>query len=396
MLKKLILSACIAGIGLFISCSDFNDSSTLGGQIITNSDPNRTDFTRSFEFFDTLKVISQYSVAEPVDTTIGAGSPLGTGSPLVGKKDSIKIARAIYGFKHDTTVRFKNYHRILKRVAIEISTDSIQRTIHVYSYHNQAITAPVNELVSSKLTSNNKFFKDTLNSATVASIDSTLRSFYALDTAIDASSKKRTNKSHILKLLVASDDSIFTLQKEPKLILTYDSASVTIIDTLKSNYSSNVQFDTPEKKSDFDSLPVSSTHTGRYAVFKLDLKSLWADMAKRPGFTTILSVPLIITGQSYSTTDTLEKKYYYYISTSLFSNPKEMLDSMIVRDYTGRIGSNAILDTVPAEAFFKPLLKNTPEFAYLYLRGYTIANTTSDQSIRWSNPVITGVFTNNQ
>lgn len=395
MLKKLILSLCIAGISLFISCSNLNDSSTLGGQIITNSDPNRTDFTSSFEFFDTLKVISQYSVAEPVDTIIGAGSPLGTGTPLVGK-DSIKIARCIYGFKHDTTVRFKNYHRILKNVAIEISTDSIPRTIHVFSYHHQGITAPVNELVSTKLTSTNKFFKDTLNSATVVSIDSTLRSYYSLDTAIDASSKKRTNKSHILKLLVASDDSIFTLQKEPKLILTYDSASVTIIDTLKSNYSSNVQFDTPEKKSDFDSLPVSSTHTGRYAVFKLDLKSLWADMAKRPGFTTILSVPLIITGQSYSTTDTLEKKYYYYISTSLFSNPKEMLDSMIVRNYTGRIGSNAILDTVPAETFFRPLLKNVPEFAYLYLRGYDIANTSSDQSIRWSNPVITGVFTNNQ
>lgn len=390
MLKKLIISACIAGIGLFVSCSNLNDSLTLGGQIITNSDPNRTDFNNNFEYFDTLQVTSQYSVAEPVDTTIGVGYP------LVGK-DSSKIVRGIYGFSHDTSVRFKNYRRILKKVAIEISADSIPRTIHIYSYHNQGITTPVNASVSTKLSTNNKFFKDSLNSATVASIDSTFRSYYALDTVADALSKKRTNKSHVLKLLVASDDSIFTLQKAPKLILTYDSSNVIIIDTLKSDYSSNVQFDVPEIKSAFDPIPVSSTHTGRYAVFKLDLSTLWADMSKRSGFTTILSVPIVISGQSLTTSDSSSQlDYRYYVSDKNFSNPNEFYDSIEKKGLQGTILAGQNLDTIAADIYFRNLSKNKPATAYLYLRNPLVYNTTSDRSIRWSNPIITGVFTNNQ
>ncbi|HMA66011.1 MAG: hypothetical protein ACM31E_08130, partial [Fibrobacterota bacterium] len=67
MFKKIIVSACIAGIGIFVSCSNLNESSSLGGEIINNSDPNRTDFDKSFEYFDTLSVVGQYSVVEPAD-----------------------------------------------------------------------------------------------------------------------------------------------------------------------------------------------------------------------------------------------------------------------------------------------------------------------------------------
>lgn len=397
MFKKLIVSACIAGIGLFVSCSNLNDSSTLGGQIITNSDPNRIDFNKSFEYFDTLSVLEQYSIAEPADTVIGIGIAL-------AGKDSTKTVRGIFGFLHDTTTRFKNYRRILKTATIEISADSIKRdstltiglsSISVFAYHQGNITGTVNSAAATKILNKDKIFKDTLNSAIVSSIDSTFRSFYTSDTTHDAENKRK-NTVDLLKLIVAGDDTIFVLKNEPKLILTYDSSGNTIIDTLKSSFSSNVQFDNPAVKTAYDPIPVSSVYSGRYAVFKLDLKSVWADMAKRPGFTTILSVPLIISGQSLVASDTLDKPYYYYISPRLFSNPQAIKDSMVARSYVGRIGQGNYLDTVPAEYYFRPLSKEKPEFAYLYLRSCNRANTISDQSIRWSNPIITGVFTNNQ
>lgn len=405
MLKKIIVSACVAGIGIFISCSDLNDSSTLGGKIVTNSDPTLTDFDENFEHFDTLSVLEQYSVAEPADTVIG------NGIALVGK-NSTKIVRGIFGFNHDTTIRFKNYRRTLKSVTVEISADSVKRdsvirvglsSMSVYAYQPGNLTTELNNSAT-KLFNNNKIFKDTLTAATVASIDSTLKSYFTRDTTRD-STGKRKNTVELLKLMVASDDTIFVLKNEPKLILSYDSSGKTIIDTLISKFSSNIQFDGSAAKTAFDPIPVSSAYNGRYAVFKIDLKSLWADMAKRPGFTTILSVPLVISGQPVAvtasgvklvTTDTIEKQYYYYISPRLFSNPKSIKDSMSFRSVNGRIGSNRYLDTVAAEIYFRPLSNSKPDAAYLYLRNFELANSVSDRSIRWSNPVITGVFTNNQ
>jgi hypothetical protein len=392
VLKKIIVSACIAGIGLFVSCSNLNDSSTLGGQIITNSDPNRSDFSKSFEYFDTLSVLGQFSVAEPADTSIG------TGAAIVGK-NSVKTVRAIYGFAHDSTFRFKNRARTLRSTVVRIGADTLKindstkkvlSSINVLFYNTSLLTKPLDisipqKTIQNKLLNDNSIFSDTLNPLTTASIDSTLKSY-----------REKDSGKYNVKLIVTSEDTLFWLQANPRLIFIYDSLGHTIIDSITSGYRSNVQFDDPSVKTAFDPIPVSSIYSGRYAVFKLDLKSLWTDMAKRPGFTTILSVPLVISGQSLVATDSLEKYYYYYVSPNLFSSPEAIKDSMQNMGSVGRIGTGKYLDTVPAENFFSKLTKNKPEFAYLYLRGYEKVNVFSDQSIRWSNPVITGVFTNNQ
>jgi hypothetical protein len=388
VLKKIIVSACIAGIGIFVSCSNLNDSSSLGGEIINNSDPNRTDFDKSFEYFDTLSVLEQYSVAEPSDTTIGIGSA------IVGKNSS-KTARAIFGFAHDSTFRSKHRGRTLRSTVVRIGTDTLKindstkkvlSSINVLFYNASLITKTIdNSIPQKKILNVSNTFSDTLNPLTSASIDSTLRSY-----------RKEDSGSYYAKLFVTADDTLFGLHTSPRLILTYDSLGKTIVDSITCSYRSNVQFDDTTVKTAFDPVPVSSVHSGRYAVFKLDLKSLWTDMAKRPGFTTILSVPLIISGQPLVASDTLEKRYFYYVSPKLFSSPESIKDSMVAMSYVGRIGAGKYLDTVPAESYFRKLSKNKPEFAYLYLRGFDRANTISDQSIRWSNPIITGVFTNNQ
>jgi hypothetical protein len=392
VLKKIIVSACIAGIGIFVSCSNLNDSSSLGGEIIINSDPNRIDFNKSFEYFDTLSVLNQYSVVEPADTTIGSGSA------IVGKNSS-KTVRAVLGFAHDSTFRYKHRGRTLRSTVVRIgaeplkingTTTKVLSSINVLLYNaslmpRQLDTLIARKTIKNKLTTDTNMFSDTLNPLTSVSIDSTLKSY-----------RKEDSGTYFIKLVVTSDDTLFELRAKPRLILIYDSLGTTILDSITSEFRTNVQFDAPAIKTAYDTLPVSSVYSGRYAVFKLDLKSLWTEMAKRPGFTTILSVPLIISGQSLVATDTVEKKYYYYISPKLFANPKEIKDSMIVKNATGKIGSKQYLDTVAAEIFFRPLSNNKPDAAYLYLRSYDIANTYSDRSIRWSNPIITGVFTNNQ
>jgi len=395
--KKLIVSACIAGTGLFVSCSDLNDSSSLGGQIITNSDPNRTDFNKSFEYFDTLSVLEQYSVVEPADTTIGMNAA------IVGKNSS-KTARTIFGFSHDSTFRSKHRGRTLRSTIVRISADPVKinesttktlPSINVYIYNASRITNPLDSAIpQKKILNDSNTFRDTLNPLTSASIDSTLRSY-----------RKEDSGSYYAKLVVTADDTLFGIHTSPRLIFVYDSLGKTIVDSITCSYRSTVQFDAPSVKTAFDPIPVSSVYSGRYAVFKLDLKSLWTDMAKRPGFTTILSVPLIISGQpvvvkdtglSIVTTDTIEKKYYYYISPALITNPKEIKDLMYLTNATGIIGTNQYLDTVATEIFFRPLSSSKPDAVYLYLRSSDMANTDSDRSIRWSDPIITGVFTNNQ
>ncbi|HMA63821.1 MAG TPA: hypothetical protein VKO63_01440, partial [Chitinispirillaceae bacterium] len=269
---------------------------------------------------------------------------------------------------------------------INDTTKKVLSSINVLYYNASLITKPLDNSIPQKnILNDSNTFRDTLNPLTSASIDSTLRSY-----------RKEDSGSYHVKLVVTADDTLFGLHTSPRLILIYDSLGKTILDSITCSYRSNVQFDDPAVKTAFDPIPVSSVYSGRYAVFKLDLKSLWTDMAKRPGFTTILSVPLVISGQSLVATDTLEKKYYYYISPKLISNPKEIKDSMIVRNATGKIGKNLYLDTVATEIFFRPLSNSKPDAAYLYLRSYDIANTDFDRSIRWSNPIITGVFTNNQ
>jgi hypothetical protein len=397
VIKKIIFSTLVAGIALTTSCSNMNGSTNLGSEIVTNSDPNKTDFQSNFSFFDTIPVSFVKSVARENDTSIGYDRI------RVGTSATKRESRGMFSFLLSKDYRTKHLKDTLQTIIFhtEQSTDTskILATLSIYDYSDNKL-ASSNSIAASSLfktlkctydsTTYLETYRDTLNQYGLNKIKAVI----ATDTSITTAR---------YDVLITTDyNSLITLLSDAQIILTYKSASNTIIsDSLTSDLCNHVIIESDSLNTILNTQSITSSETGRKAVFSLDLTALWDTLAKRPDFTTILSANFIIDDSILAPSDTTTTtfKYSYYISPTLFTDMnllRDTLNSSLARSGTIKYTSalaDTIKVTVQAGSFFRSMLSTKPTKVFLYIANSN--NNSVIQETLWRNPVITDItFTN--
>jgi len=393
VIKKILYYSLIAGVALLNSCSGINESATLGSDIVVSSDPTRTDFSSIFSFLDTLAIPGQASIAKTYDTVIGYGS-------IRAGITSNREARGWYAFQISSTYRKKHLADTIVSVQLHISTsDTAHLTdqIQVFDYYTNPLpnAAPLDSIYkfaalnySLDTTDDSAhIYRDTLNAAGRSSINSILK---------DTTKKDSTT---YYRLLISNKDSIILLTTTARMIIKYKTtANAFITDSITSSYCSHVIFENEALCTANNLQAITSSETGRRAVFTLDLSSLWSDMNKRTGFTTVLAATMIIEDSLLYASDTTDStvSFRYCISSTLFTDANELRDSIVTYGISGTV-TGTTKDTLHTETFLRTLTESKPQTAYLYISNISnsLENTTCEETL-WRNPVITGVFTNNQ
>jgi len=397
VIKKIFISTLVAGIALMTSCSDMNGSTNLGSDIVKTSDPDKTNFSSNFSFFDTIPVNFVKSIARENDTAIGYQRI------RVGLSATKRESRGMYSFLLSKAYRAKHIKDTLKSVVINTqqSSDTLKKTavLSIYDYTNNRLsfskpvaaadlfaTMQCNYDSSTDL----ETYRDTLNTTGFSMI----KTAHATDTSV-------TNTR--FKVLVVTDyDSLVTLNPGAELVFTYKSAANTVIlDSITSDSCNHCIIESDTLDNTLNTLAITSSETGRKSVFSLDLTALWDTLAKRTDFSTVLSTYLTIEDSVLVPSDTSDTTFSfdYYISPTLFTDANSLSDTLgsnralsgSVKYSTSFTAKNT--HTVQAAPFFRSMLAAKPDKAYLY-----IANANSNMIIQetfWKNPVIKDItFTN--
>lgn len=397
LIKKILLSSLVLGCAGIISCTDLSGSSSLGQDIVNNVDPNRTNFDNSFLFSDTVKATAVKSIAVPVDTSLGYRNSL----IIVGQK-SDREARGTVQFSFNES--FKKAHVKDSLISVSLQFESLNllsdTSVKVYPESLQIYNGITNPLTS----------QGSLESAKIvaqsdSSYDSTRKKIVFKgpvdDVALISSFKelfKTTDTSTSnYRFLIANKDTFFNLSSTAKITFEYkkDTATAPVKDTVTSTYYNYVIFENAALKAQRDTTPVTSSATGRRAVFTLDMVEFWKSMSKKAGFTEVLSATLSISASMVPGGDTSSVIYFrYYISPILLS------DVNTIRDSLSSSGSSASINksdtaSVRAEKYFQRAKSTKPPAMYLYISNdYQETGNTVQQETTWIKPTITAVFTN--
>lgn len=397
VIKKTLLSTFVAGMTLLLSCSDMNESTNLGSNILTSTDPSKTDFNANFSFFDSVPLSFVKSTARVNDTLVGVNRA------RVGTSISKCQARSMLSFRFDSLYRAKHLTDTLQSVTVYIEdtdADSAKNTaalsIFDYSRNRLASYSAIDSAtryatIQSQYKSGSflDYYRDTLNTSALTNIKAML-------------SKVSKDTLRFKILLTSNYDSLMSLDPDARLILQYKSAkSVVVVDSLTSDSCNHVLIDPDSTDLALSTQAVTSSETGRKTIFSMDLSRLWDTLAKRPDFSTILSATLSIKDSMLAGSDTNSSKvnFCYYISPTLFTSNNIISDTL---NSTRARYSNFTYDStlagttelnLQAAVFFRSMLSKKPSIAYLYISNRN--NNSIVQKTLWKNPVIKDItFTN--
>jgi hypothetical protein len=392
LIKKILLSSLVLGCTGMISCTDLDGSSSLGQDIVNSVNPNRTNFDNNFLFSDTAMAIAAKSINTQNDTLSG----FQTGVITVGQK-SDREARGSVLFSFDGT--FKKAHVKDSLISVNLQFQSLKlltdtsvktypESLQIYNGSTIPLTSQ-ESLESAKTVAQSDSSYDSASKKIVfkGSVDDVamMSSFKALFNTTDSSVCN-------FRFLIANNDSFFNLYPVAKITFKYKRDTTVINDTVSSKYSYNVKFEKSALKALRDSVPMTSSETGRKVVFTLDMKQFWKSMDKKAGFTQFLSAKLSISNSLIPGGDTSDViSFRYYIS------PDSLCDVNAIRDSTNHSGKPAATnrsDTISlhAEAFLQRAISKRPPKMYLYISSDK--SNAIQQEILWIKPTITAVFTN--
>jgi hypothetical protein len=390
LIKKILLSSLVLGCAGIISCTDLSGSSSLGQDIVNNVDPNRTNFENSFLFSDTAKSIAAISIASPNDTALGFEAD----TIIVGEK-SDREARGSVLFSFDTTFKKTHIKDSLISINLKFVSLTLDTTIKVYPESLQIYDGNTNPLTSQASLESVKTVAESDSSYDSTSeeiIYKGLVNDVSLQSSIKDVFKSPGKTTSYFRFLITQNDTFFNLNPEATMTFEFKRNASIVKDSVTSKYSYFVIFEKSALKAQRDTVPVTSSETGRRAVFTFDMVQFWKSITKKAGFTEILSATLSISASMVPGGDTSTViPFRYYMSPILFSDVNTLRDSM---ENSPKYGSVDKSDTVsvPVEYFLRRVTSSMPSKMYLYIsnrHGNTI-----QQETTWIEPTITAVFTN--
>jgi hypothetical protein len=387
LIKKILLNSLLLGCAGIISCTDLSGSSSLGQDVVNSVDPNRTNFNNSFLFSDTVKSTETKSIASPNDTLLGYNETV----TIVGNQSN-REARGMVFFSLNGTYKKTHTKDTLMSVYLRLpsTSDSVKGcpkdlqvydgSVHTlltrYSLSGYKTIAQSDSAYDS--TSKKVVFKGFVNDVPFTS------------SIADAFKTSDTTTSYF-RFLITNTDTFFKLSPTATLIFEFKRDTAIIKDSISSFRSSYTIFEESTFSASRDTQPITSSETGRKAVFVLDMKPFWKSKSEKPGFTELLSATLTLRDSLLPGRDTSDAvPFRYYVSPIQFTDINTLRDSMSISDSIATIDNTGKI-SVHAEKFLRNLSPST-EVMYLYLSN--TKSSTIQQETLWREPVITAVFTN--
>jgi len=407
--NALVLSAA-AIASLFITCSKLDTSSTVGAVVVNEYDSTLTHFEQNFYpvQFDTSIVIAVQSL--PVWTNAGFGYHTGLlaagnveGRSVYGSI-SFQVTRS-FAKTFDSTRTLTSISFAIDtivdsaRPAYEYTDDSLQLYTSSLStrYSERAPDAPMvaaATLSDTADTKRSRFTGSLSDTALQQSIFAICRSFEQCDTCT-------TELDSIFYFSFFKSDTLLRwFRATPRMVFH----SVNRADTSKKYYdtlygtSSYVVNESVETIEALSTTSVSTFHSRRTAVFKLNFVPLW-DSLTHTGFNEILAASISLqTDSLISETGDSSAKILYLVSDRFLENGDTYADTLKAHIdnsfslYTtiDKIKNDSL--SIPIGSYLQYIRSKKPASLYLYLQ---IASTDilTTQEVYWKKPQVKAVLT---
>ncbi|NLG17465.1 MAG: hypothetical protein GX556_09080 [Fibrobacter sp.] len=422
MIKK-ITRLLITMLPLILACSDLEDSTGLGRDIVSSYNPSAVNIDQNFQTFyrNNSIVTDAFSIPDQNNTRFG----IHTGVIAAGSKEGYTTT----GFTE--FVIGKNVGRRFqtkdKLVAISLSFDTISFGTRSLETHNLTLyscsqnkkysrTSDPTGMLIGKLvrdTSSKKLNVEIEDSDLAQSIfDACLAYQECLDDCPDKKDPSCTNPCDSLKstfsfCLFNENDSSFVRLRSPVMKIAHKRTQkinkkdsvITRIDSLTgASYSNYIAFE--DDIGEVKDKPLSSSASERTAVFQIDISSLW-DTMSTTGFNEILSAGLELRPLSYENLDKKDSLFSvrHYLSDELIQDGI-VLDSLIGSgklnieaeyDKSGKMTNSIILFV---DRHLQSLRSTRPSTVYLYIQvnKFDDVKNISWERVEWRKPVFNVVL----
>lgn len=405
---------------LILACSDLEDSTTLGKDIVSSYNPSAVNIDQNFQTFyrNNSIVTDAFSIPDQNNARFG----IHAGVIAAGSKEEYTVTG------YTEFVIGKNVGRRFntkdKLVAITLSFDTISFGTRYLENHNLTLyscsqnkkysrTSDPTGMLIGKLvqdTSSKKLNVEIEDSVLAQSIfDACLAYQECLDDCSNIKDPSCTKSCDSLKstfsfCLFNENDSSFVRLRSPVMKITHKRTQkinkkdsvITRIDSLTgASYSNYIAFE--DDIGEVKVKPLSSSASERTAVFQIDISSLW-DTMSTTGFNEILSAGLELKPLSYENLDKKDSLFSvrHYLSDELIQDGI-VLDSLIGSrklnikaeyDKSGKMTNSIIL---LVDRYLQGLRSTRPSTVYLYIQ-VNKSDDVSWETVEWRKPVFNVVL----
>lgn len=399
---------------LLLFCSRFDDTTSLGKDIIQDIDPSLTDVNGNFKSLDSMTVLSAFSIPD----LKGSNNGIHRSTISVGTMDNVTAS----GF-----VEYTANADILDKFGIAVTDtstfkiDSISMQVYTYKLTDENIRIPEKLNLYLSINTDSVFRTPLSRQLQVSSLylskDSSKDSTHYYGSSNDTIIRKSIEKfisSIKTQLKICATDSCKNLLKNYLRFYLYsaDSGSSVahlstaptirfysrngldnIMVSITPSYTNYVAIDNETDSTSKN--PVSTIATKRTAVFKMDMSNLWKTMESFKSF-RILSAGFTVTPKTYKNIfDSLN--VHYHLSDTLYDNTsafqKQILrgvKKMVSIDSTGIPKERFVLRNL--EDIFQKLSFSRPSTLYLYLQ-ISSEKEYRWKEVLWNNPEFNATLT---
>lgn len=395
---------------LLLFCSRFDDTTSLGKDIIQDIDPSLTDVNGNFKSLDSMTVLSAFSIPD----LKGSNNGIHRSTISVGTMDNVTAS----GF-----VEYTANADILDKFGIAVTDtstfkiDSISMQVYTYKLTDENIRIPEKLNLYLSINTDSVFRTPLSRQLQVSSLylskDSTHYYGSSNDTIIRKSiekfissiktqlkicatdSCKNLLKNYLRFYLYSADSgsSVAHLSTAPTIRIYSRNGLDNIMVSITPSYTNYVAIDNETDSTSKN--PVSTIATKRTAVFKMDMSNLWKTMESFKSF-RILSAGFTVTPKTYKNIfDSLN--VHYHLSDTLYDNTsafqKQILrgvKKMVSIDSTGIPKERFVLRNL--EDIFQKLSFSRPSTLYLYLQ-ISSEKEYRWKEVLWNNPEFNATLT---
>jgi hypothetical protein len=405
----------LIALALLLSCSGLEDTTGLGRDIISSTNPSAVNIDQNFRTFSRNEsiVTGFFSIPDENGTSFG----IHPGLIAAGSKDGyITSGYTEFTIDKNAGARFELGD---EPVSISLTFDTLD--YGTVAFKNLKLSlyqcAQDQKFSRSSITPEGKLIGELAPDSTVENrlsveinddklVSEIFSACLALKECYDKCGDNKGCKDTCYDSLEAKtfsfclyneDDSSFIRLSQPLMRITLTRDTSTITDSIKPSYFNYVAQD--ENIDEQKALPVSSNVSGRTAVFKIDISSLW-DTMSTSGFDEILSAGFNIIPETHINFDKEKDTTFavrHYISDNLIQDGSE-LDSLffsrsfefkIEKDSKGRLKKKLILY---ADRHLQKYRSKRPSTVFLYLQ-ISKSSDMSWEKVIWKKPVFNAVLT---
>ncbi|NLD98579.1 MAG: hypothetical protein GX640_01780 [Fibrobacter sp.] len=392
MFKKVPYPVTVVfSFAVFLSCSRFDETTSLGKDIFKDVDSSQVSFDDNFKTISTDVVAESYSIPRSdAYTNFGVHG----GSVIVGGYDQ-GIASGYFEFAISGAEIRKLVRLIdIKSVTIKLDTinpnnntknPTLPTILYAATDASRYKHTPLGDSLGAFKIGTDSILKIEFPiSCTNQLLDSLAKTYQELVSkfkSADSAFKVMSKDTAYLRFLVFNNDSTSMMRfRTPKIFVTYTGhlTDSLITDTLFATYMNYAVKEYPQDNSVLIN-PYSSYATGRIAVFKLDLQQFWDTVTlNTKGLHHILSATMSIAPQVYKTFEASDSSYKvrYLVSENEIKDCFQ-INAQQAFALTGKLRNDSLktdslisadtlcLDIAP---FLQRFALSKPNRVYLYLQ----------------------------